>query len=277
MTALFPDDEALRAFIPNILTFVKGETPLVDRINSQLSSAERWVERTFISPDIMYDVCDEFHPLTHIVKPLVATEAMIRAIPSLDLVLTPNGFGVVSSQNIAPASKPRIDRLMESLRETRDELIAALLVALKGLPEWHDTPQAAWFGATLCPDLGIIDALGHSEGSKWERYAGIRLQLIDLEATLAEEYVSAPLMDALRSELLRGTITPLRRKVVERLTAQLVHHINVGAFNARQMADIVNLLRHNPEIFPEWHSSPTAQLYAPPKFVNQKKASGYFF
>ena len=37
------------------------------------------------------------------------------------------------------------------------------------------------------------------------------------------------------------------------------------------MIDIVNFIRNNPEEFPEWHNSDTAQLFSPPKFENKKK------
>lgn len=39
-------------------------------------------------------------------------------VPSLDLVLTPNGFGIVSNQNVAPASRDRVARLIASLEKS---------------------------------------------------------------------------------------------------------------------------------------------------------------
>lgn len=278
MSLLITTDEELRAFLPNIISTVKGEMPFINRLDGFLATAEEWVGRVFTSPTLLREAAhDPAAPLRPAVTALVVTEALRLALPSLDIVLTPNGFGVVSTQNVAPASKPRVDRLMESLVSARDEHIAALLCALRGVEEWHATAQARWFGATLSPDLAIIDALGHSSGSKWERYHGVRLQAIDLEASIAEDYVSEPLMEALRSELLRGTITPLRRKVAETVSAQVVQHMTHGSFNARSLANVVNLLRHNPEIFPEWHGSATAALFSPPKFANRKESGGYFF
>ena len=41
--------------------------------------------------------------------------------------------------------------------------------------------------------------------------------------------------------------------------------------------DIVNTIRDNPEEFPEWHSSATAELYAPAVFENKKESLGYWF
>lgn len=44
--------------------------------------------------------------------------AAYEAIPHLDLVLTPTGFGIVSNQSTAPASRERVDTLREQLRHS---------------------------------------------------------------------------------------------------------------------------------------------------------------
>jgi hypothetical protein len=43
------------------------------------------------------------------------------------------------------------------------------------------------------------------------------------------------------------------------------------------LADLVNFIRNNIELFQQWAESDTAQLYTPPVFVNKKEAQGYFF
>lgn len=41
--------------------------------------------------------------------------------------------------------------------------------------------------------------------------------------------------------------------------------------------NLVNIIREHDEIFPEWHASPTAQLYIPTTFSNKKSSGGYWF
>ena len=192
-------------------------------------------------------------------------------------MLTPNGFGVVSNQNIAPASKERVDRLIASLADYRDECIGNLLPALVGASQWLASSQASFFSETLFPDLDLVDSLGTVQGSRWEKYLELRSQVIDLEASLAEEWFSPELMSALRSENLRSDLTPTRGDIVRQTQAQIVAYLKSGSFNSRRLADIVNYIRLNPESFSEWHKSETAKLFAPPIFRNEKKASGYFF
>ena len=276
---LITTDAQLRAHIPNIIASVKGETPFIERVAHFLDLAEDWVRTTFTSESTFNTICGytDSNEIKIICSRLVVADALRRAIPSLDIVLTPNGFGVVSTQNLAPASKPRVDRLVGSMLAHRDDCIAALLPELVGASKWLTSPQADFFGSTLFPDLGIVDAVGGATGSKWEKYLELRPQVIDLEASLAEEWFSPELMSALRSENLRGDLTEKRNVIVRQVKAQILGYLKSGSFSSRRLADIVNRIRENKDDFPEWHRSETAKLFAPPVFRNEKKAKGYWF
>ena len=276
---LITTEAQLRAHIPNIIGSVKGEVPFIERLALFLDLAEDWVKTTFTSESTFNTICGytDSNNIKILCSRLVVADALRRAIPSLDIVLTPNGFGVVNTSNLAPASKPRVDRLVGSMLAHRDDCIAALLPELVGASKWLTSSQADFFGATLFPDLDIVDAVGGATGSKWEKYLELRPQVIDLEASLAEEWFSPELMSALRSENLRGDLTEKRSEIVRQVKAQVVGYLRSGSFNSRRLADIVNYIRLNPEFFSEWHQSETANLFAPPVFRNEKKASGYFF
>ena len=276
---LITTDAQLRAHIPNIIASVKGETPFIERVAHFLDLAEDWVRTTFTSESTFNTICGytDSNEIKIICSRLVVADALRRAIPSLDIVLTPNGFGVVSTQNLAPASKPRVDRLVGSMLAHRDDCIAALLPELVGASKWLTSPQADFFGSTLFPDLGIVDAVGGATGSKWEKYLELRPQVIDLEASLAEEWLSPELLSALRSQNLRGDLTEKRNVIVRQVKAQILGYLKSGSFSSRRLADIVNRIRENKDDFPEWHRSETAKLFAPPVFRNEKKAKGYWF
>ena len=279
MAKLITTDAQLRSHLPNIIASVKGETPFIERLALFLDLAEDWVRTTFTSETTFNTICGytDSNPLKVLTSRLVVADALRRAIPSLDIVLSPNGFAVVNTSNLAPASKPRVDRLIGSMLSHRDDCIAALLPGLVGASKWLTSSQADFFGATLFPDLRIVDAVGGAIGSKWDRYLELRPQVIDLEASLAEEWLSPELMSALRSENLRGDLTQKRSEIVRQIKAQVVGYLRGGSFNSRRLADIVNNIRLNAESFEEWHKSETAKLFAPPVFRNERKASGYFF
>ncbi len=279
MAKLITTDAQLRSHLPNIIASVKGETPFIERLALFLDLAEDWVRTTFTSETTFNTICGytDSNPLKVLTSRLVVADALRRAIPSLDIVLSPNGFAVVNTSNLAPASKPRVDRLIGSMLSHLDDCIAALLPELVGASKWLTSSQADFFGATLFPDLRIVDAVGGTTGSKWDRYLELRPQVIDLEASLAEEWLSPDLMSALRSETLRGDLNEKRHEIVRQVKAQVVGYLRGGSFNSRRLADIVNYIRLNAESFEEWHKSETAKLFAPPVFRNELKASGYFF
>ncbi len=279
MAKIINSNEELTALIPNSLITVKGETPLFDKLAPFLDLAEAWVKETFTSEPTYNTICGytDSNPIRIATARLVVADAMRRAIPSLDLVLTPNGFATVGTQNLVAASKMRVDRLVGSMLTHRDDCIAALLPELPGASRWLNSKQAAFFGATLFTTLEIVAQSPISNSPKWERYLELRPQIIDLEASLAEEWLSPELMSALRAENLRGDLPPVRHDVVRQIKAQLIAYLHRGMFNSRRLADIVNIIRHRPSDFPEWHRSDTARLFTPPVFRNRKEAPGYFF
>ena len=276
---LITTEAQLRAHIPNIVATVKGETPFIERLAHFLDLAEDWVKTTFTSESTFNAICGytDSNNIKILCIRLVVADALRRAIPSLDIVLTPNGFGVVSTQNLAPASKPRVDRLVGSMLSHRDDCIAALLPELVGASKWLTSKQAEFFGATLFPDLAIVDSIGNVQGCRWEKYLELRSKVIDLEASLAEEWLSPELMEHLRSANLRRSLSTVESEIVRLVQAQIIAYLTAGSFSTRRLADIVNYIRQRPDDFPLWHSSETAKLFSPPIFRNEKKARGYFF
>ena len=275
---LITDQETLAAYIPNMIVNVNGETALFDKIAVHLQAAEDWVIRTFTSQKpftaIVGYVAD--NPIRILTARLIVAEALRLAVPSLDLVFTPNGFAVTQTSNLTPASKQRVDRLIGSLSTLRDECIAQLLPLLPGVSQWLNSDRAAYFGATLFPTLDIVEQVPGNT-TKWERWLELRPKVIDLEASLAEEWFSPELMSVLRDRNLRNTLPDTDKRFVAEIQAQIIAYLNGGSFSTRRLGDIVNFIRRNPAAFPEWHNSATAELFSPPVFKNKKNASGYFF
>lgn len=72
----------------------------------------------------------------------ISLEAFLRVIPRLDLVLTEAGFGVISNEGLAPASKDRIESLTASLRQELDEAkdrIVSFLIKSSKYVDWRGT------------------------------------------------------------------------------------------------------------------------------------------
>lgn len=93
MAMLINDNDTLRKYVPNTLKAVAGELSLFDKIQYHLLQAEQWLTATFISSDTMSRIrtYSDSTPLLHYCRIITAAEAMLHAVPQLDLILAPNG------------------------------------------------------------------------------------------------------------------------------------------------------------------------------------------
>lgn len=77
-------------------------------------------------------------------KQLVSVSAFLSVLRQLDLVLTPTGFGIVSNDNVSPASKQRVDALEGQLRTQYYRTLGLTLRLLRS-KDWGGTSQARYF------------------------------------------------------------------------------------------------------------------------------------
>lgn len=272
------DDKQITGLVPNIVAPVKGERSLIEKLAMYIDASEKWLIDRICSEAVFDRItdyqCGHLHAVA--VRAVVA-DTMLNALPVLDVVMTPNGFAVVGTQNLTPASRPRMDAVMHTMSVMRDEAISELLQELYQMSDWIGSEQGKWFGATLCPDFDITNMVVSGEGSRWERYQQLRSELITIEARLAEEWMSEEQMDALRFQNLHRVLSTIQKRVVMRLQSIEAAVLRGEKINETAMRDIVNIMRMEPWAFPEWHLSATAKLFNPPVFKNDKKSAGYFF
>ena len=100
------------------------------------------------------------------VEAYVYRNAAYEALPHLDLVLTDNGFAVVSNNNLAPASRERVNALHERLREEKSKARDLLLLALSDNETWRDTDVCRRLRTSIlwCPLLCRRYGVTASEG-----------------------------------------------------------------------------------------------------------------
>lgn len=279
MNRLIPNDETLRRFVPQQVCAVKGEASLFDKIAYWLDTAEQWIFATFCPASVVDAIlADKSLSTLHTsLSAVAAHRALADAIPSLDLVQTVNGFAVVSNQNLAPASRDRVDRLIAAHRSQRDTAISTLIPLLAAVPQWRDTPQCGFFRSTLFPTPAHIRPLA-SGAATWERYEELHPAIAAAEDRLAAEYISHDLMQRLRDEALGlSPISTLDARLCEALRAHVADIIQDIPLRDTALRDIVDYIRRHTDTFPEWHRSDTARLFSPPVFRNSKQSPGYWF
>ena len=280
---IIKDDSALMRYIPNLFATAQGETPFYDKVLPWLQTAERWLFSQFVGDGYAdtFLTLDENEPVRLTAAAVVVHEAFLRGVPSLDLVLTPNGFGIVSNQNVAPASRDRVARLIASLETSRDNAIEQLVSYLLREEEWYQSTIRQWFTATLFPNIDLANLCGFTE-HRWANYLGLRSKAIDIEQRIAEEFVSPEQLAVFREEVFSTTwdFTLTERchtQIIERLRSVILNVLQGNLLNIQSLRDIVDFMRKHEEHFPEFAASDTAKLFEPPIFENKKENHGYFF
>ena len=280
---LITTDEQLRLLIPNVLATAEGEPTLIEKLYPFLETAEQWAIDNFIPEVIFEEIAEDdgFGPnerFRYPLEKLVACQAYMTAIPSLDLVLTPNGFGIVSNQNIVPASRERVDVLMNSLESQRDSAIEALILRLSSRTDWQQSAQGKYFGATMFPLLNLCRRLAIREHI-WDSYQQLHERLIKIENVLADTYFSQEQMQVFRSQVIvqYSTSKPIEEQIIRSLQAYELQLLTDIQVHPQCYYDLVTIIRERPDDFPAWHASPVADLYTPKIFQNKKNSSAYWF
>ena len=280
---LITSDDQLRLLIPNVLATVEGEPTLIEKLYPYLETAEQWAIETFVPEAIFNEIAesDSTSPNERFRFPLekfVACHAYMTAIPSLDLVLTPNGFGIVSNQNIVPASRERVDALITSLESQRDAAIEALILRLSSRTDWQQSEPGKYFTATMFPFLNLCRRLAIRDHI-WDSYQQLRERLIKIENVLADTYFSHEQMAVFRQHVITKchTANNLEFQIIHSLQSYELQLLSDIQVHPQRYYDLVTIIREHEDLFPAWHSSPVAELYTPKIFENKKKSSAYWF
>jgi hypothetical protein len=151
-----------------------------------------------------------------------------------------------------------------------------LLDQLAKRPDWPDTPQGQFFGASLWPDLELAHLAGYN-AEQWAHYQSLRLQVLSIEQELAEHFVSEELMARLRRNMLTQQVTPEERSIIDAIRQTTLEMLNGKPLDFKRMYSVVQRIRTKPELFAEWQDSYTSMLFCRPSFENHKDSGGYWW
>lgn len=265
-------DNDLKQFVPNVLTEVEGETSLYEKCLPYINAAKFWVFR-FVVPENVYDEISDDRKA--IVRRIVVLHAFHNAVPSLDLVLTPNGFGVVSNQNVAPASRERVKALLDSLIISRDESINTLWQLLKGNDTFCKSGIGMQLEMTLCQDLVLSVEMGEKFVS-YDTWVQNRKKIIKFEDHIADHAVSHEIMKLLRHDLLFGTLSMSEQHLIYLINAYTMEFIKDEPLHCCDFSDLVNHIKSEKHLFDIWKMTETARIYDDHSFQNDKCKGGFW-
>ena len=223
----------------------------------------------------------------------IVKEGLAEAIPQLDLVLTNNGFGVVSTDHIAPASKERVDRLIQQCIMSAEQSYNMLVTSLAGnsltkegilasLPYKKITQSLIWTNAMFKKHCFILndkyDCIAKSKAliNRVDYFIKSKIskeQFEDITKWLREATwdASAPSKDAVFQ-----AIADLLYEWFDGLYYDL---INGGAFSDEEAwkDDAIDYMDNNIDYFESYENSSQYKVRHEEPYKNSKEDGCYFF
>lgn len=253
---------------------VMPDETLFNRIQDYIAAAEDVVAR------IMGDQWPNYEDNAALALPahrVICLHAYLEALPHLDIVLTETGLGVVSNQNVAPASSDRVNRLRKQIQDSRDDAIDDLIDALRGVAEWRQSVNAkmlfsslVWNARLQLPVMGITEA--H------------RTKLTELQPKIiaAEEILKHRISGVLHHELciiqLENAASAEQNTVINKSLFFIGAYLAGDRAMARfHMAKLVEYLEQHLTDFPTYEASTAHQANTFTPYENKKDDTTYFF
>ena len=136
--------------------------------------------------------------------------------------------------------------------------------------------------STFFPTPELAHLCGYTE-HLFDHYQQLQPKVLLIQQRLANEFFSPELIAALLEDVRSRKYTyqsayyTLRRNVIDTIRSLILEELNGHPVHPQAYYDLVNTIRNNPTVFPEWQSTATATLFEPNVFKNKKKSAGYWF
>lgn len=263
-----------------------GEVPdcsIFDSIGAQIQRWKDWA-RELATPGI-YDGLDriEAEPITEDYDRLAALRrylvgmicslAFEDAIPQLDLVLTPTGFGVVSNQNVAPASVDRVNALKTRMHIQGWKYFEEALDLLRYL----GAPAASKLCASAFQSLFWKSSHLHVFGIPNPTYDDLLEKNHDIlaEQNALIQFISPEQFDAFLKSEASATTTMIQGVAIQ--MCRVFFGIEGSISRNAQKLSILHFIEQHPDEFPEYMNSETYQANHFQRYENQKDDTCFFF
>ena len=200
----------------------------------------------------------------------ISIAAFLASIPELDVVLTDAGFGVVSNENLAPASKDRVQALTESLQKRLDDgkdRIVTFLMRSEDYASWRGTEEFARLSDGLIltfaefRDVAVFSPRTAEHYPKtWSEFLRLNPAMNVALMTDVASYISREYAEELLEKIRDcETIIPAETKVL-RLVKTAVAAIALGDRDTAlgQVFKAVAIMKDAPDDFPTYSGSSAA-------------------
>ncbi|GHU79694.1 hypothetical protein FACS1894145_4390 [Bacteroidia bacterium] len=280
-TAAGSDLNELKPFVDEAEFWLKNELlgyPLYYRIQQFSENPPHGVfDNTF---DYTFDESIAPSDILKTAQLVVCLKAYASAIPFVDLIQTANGFAVVSNTNQAPASKERVERLIQwvdkRLSDALDNLILFAFCYSEFRQLWQQ--EKALFDTHTEIVFLTSNELRRYSGNKSAGFKDLDIcqpTVLYLQSELAN-HISVAYMDELLEKRKNAQLNEFDRYVFRSVQA-IAGLMFQKAPHYPLVEKLINYMLNNPDHFPTYLSSQEYALKTAPKYENKKRDSTFFF
>ena len=207
----------------------------------------------------------------------ICNRGFVLAIRQLDVVLTNTGFGVVSTQDLTPASQSRVQAVEDNVRLNILRTTCNSIKYLRRVVGWGDTEAAQLCIPHICWSYHemLLRAGMEAKYSLWiSAQPAITEALRVITDNISIEIMSV-LLDAERKAVHQTVFNRTLKDCIVRAVAFKMCG-NEDAFRAG-VKDTVRLLEDNIDNFPEYRDSSTYEARHYKGYENRQDSKVYYF
>lgn len=238
---------------------------------------------TVVGEDAEQAVDTEDSPLQRHARDYVILATFLDRLHSQDIIMTDNGFGVVSNDNIAPASQTRVDAMERELTYRRDYALHNIVNRLRQVEGWAESLQAyntirsfVWSPYILGKYCGVPGKLTFDD-------LVARKGEIDTAETFLRKQLSDSQIEQLLEEERRARFDTSHRLAIMRIYDFIGCHLteNGGSIDLvardRSFESLLRLIEENIDDFAKYRDSNAYKANHMQAYENKSNDTTFFF
>ena len=217
--------------------------------------------------------------LLDLTKEYVCCRGFLLALRHLDLVITDSGFGVVSNDHVAPASRDRVDALKEEVSMAEARCFIALLQELFTIEGWGEDVRAKSLVPHIAYDTFAMAELCGRIITKQMELARFRREVYDAWYTMANA-LGFKVLNELRDAMITNKLTEEQELVtygLQHSQARLVSNKSDEITTKAELRNIINYMDGLVEQFPSYKNDTPYKARHMKRYENRQKSPAFFF
>jgi hypothetical protein len=190
------------------------------------------------------------------VKRLMCVTAFLYRLDTNDIAITNTGFGVVNSQNVAPASQFRIDALRGELENDYDNACDLLVELLTHTDNWSSTNQAYRVISNFCYNKSLFSPFGsNSRPLSHDVYQKLKSSAEGFSA-IVQKTISRSYYEDILDKIRRAQLTDSHDLLIYDKCCEMIRFAIDGERDVRHLqSDIIRILEENIDNYPIYAAS----------------------